>query len=213
MNIILILIAMNASMFLSNDDAKEYFAEGNHYFINSEYNSAVKYFTKAINEENDAYEVYFLRAISYSYLNNPELSIADYNKIEDVKYMKRHIIFNNRGIEYSKLHKADEAINDFTKAIEFMPNYADAYNNRGHQLEVIGDYKNALIDYYKAIEFEKTDDKQIYYYNAARLESIIGSENYALVLLDKAIELNPEFTQAVELKEKFKNKFANYIKN
>lgn len=209
MNIILMILAMNASVILNNKDATESFEKAYQYFVNSEYNKAVKYFTKAIEKENDAYEVYFLRALSYSYLNNSELSIADYNKIADVKYMKRHIIYINRGLEYRKLHKTDKAISDFTKAIEIMPNYADAYNNRGHQLEEVGDYKNALIDYYKAIEYERSNDKYIYYYNAARLESILGSENYALVLLDKAIELNPDFTEAINLKEKFKNKFAN----
>ena len=217
MKLILILLGMiiysSNSMVLVNSEANNSFQKGYDYLVESEFEKAIKYFTKTIKIEEDAYEAYFLRAICYAYLNEHNKAIDDYTAIEDVKYMKRHIILNNRGLEYAKLKMTKEAIDDFSKAIEILPSFAEPYNNRGHQLEELGDFQNALLDYYSAIELDTSSDKQIYLYNAARLESIIGNENYAMLLLDKALSINPEFKEAIDLKEKFKNKFANFIKN
>lgn len=41
------------------------------------------------------------------------------------------IILNTIGILYNQLNKKDEAIRDYTKAIE-IENNANAYNNRGN---------------------------------------------------------------------------------
>ena len=39
--------------------------------------------------------------------------------------------YNNRGIAYDEKGEFDKAIEDYKKAIELNPEYADAYNNRG----------------------------------------------------------------------------------
>ncbi len=44
------------------------------------------------------------------------------------------------------------AIDDYTKAICFNPNYDTAYHNRGVVKAAIGDYNGAISDYNKAIE-------------------------------------------------------------
>lgn len=208
-----ILIYSSNSMILLNSEANNSFQKGYEYFSNSEYQKAIKQFTKTIEIEKDAYEAYFLRAVCYGFINEHTKAINDYDVIENVKYMKRHIILNNRGLEYVKLNQNKNAIKDFSKAIEILPSFAEPYNNRGHQLEELGDFQNALLDYYSAIELDESSDKQIYLYNAARLESIFGNENYAMLLLDKALSINPDFKEAIELKDKFKNKFANLMKN
>ena len=41
------------------------------------------------------------------------------------------IAYNNRGAAYYFRGNVDRGIEDYTKAIELNPNYADAYNNRG----------------------------------------------------------------------------------
>ena len=41
------------------------------------------------------------------------------------------IKFHILGNLFSDLRREEDAINDYTKAIEIDPKYADAYNNRG----------------------------------------------------------------------------------
>jgi len=39
--------------------------------------------------------------------------------------------YNNRGVAYDKKGQYDQAISDFTKALEINPRHDKAYNNRG----------------------------------------------------------------------------------
>jgi len=46
--------------------------------------------------------------------------------------MLEHIlIYNNRGVAYSKIGEYQRAIEDFSKAIHLLPGYADSYFKRG----------------------------------------------------------------------------------
>ena len=47
----------------------------------------------------------------------------------------------------------EEAIQDFSKAIEFNPKYSNAFNNRGLAKSSIGKKLEAIEDFSKAIEF------------------------------------------------------------
>jgi len=211
MNTLLFIMMFSSTLFLVNEDAREYMEKAGKEFSKSNYSKTVDYLDEVIEIESDAYEAYYLRAVSHSYLGNHEKSIADYTVIEDVMYLKRHIIFNNRGLEYAKLNQHQNAIKDFSRAIEIFPNYADAYNNRGHQLEEIGNFQGALLDYHKSIDLANSSDLAIFCYNAARLESVIGSEKEAISLLNQALKINPDFDLALNLKSKFDKKFANLI--
>jgi tetratricopeptide (TPR) repeat protein len=216
MNILIIILMLNANVFIDNEAAKEYYNKGYNFFLNNDYEKAINYFNKTIKVSSDAFEVYYLRAISNDALGNYSDAINDYDKIVDVKYMKRHLIYNNRGLAYTKLNNVNGAIADFTKAIEIKPDFAMAYNNRAYQYEKNEDYKNALKDYYSAIEYDNSInsfDKQIYLYNAARLESVFGNKNYAIILIEEAIEINPNFDLAIELMKKLDSDFADFIKN
>ena len=44
------------------------------------------------------------------------------------------------------------AISDFTKAIKYNPNFAEAYYRRGNTKTLLNDNEGALSDYYKAFE-------------------------------------------------------------
>lgn len=53
---------------------------------------------------------------------------------------------------------------DYSKAIEFNPEYAEAYNNLGLILVGLGDKTKACLDYKRACELGECD-----YYNAAKI--------------------------------------------
>lgn len=60
--------------------------------------------------------------------------------------------YYNRGGDHVKAGLYDEAITDYSKAIELDPRYAEAYSNRGFVYGRKGQFDAAIADYNKAIE-------------------------------------------------------------
>ena len=60
--------------------------------------------------------------------------------------------FISRGVAKSKLGLKKEAIEDYNRAIELEPKYADAFNNRGAAKSKLGLEEEAIEDYNRAIE-------------------------------------------------------------
>ena len=55
-------------------------------------------------------------------------------------------------LAYSDLGQYERAIQDYNKAIQLNPNYAEAYNNRGWAYYCLKQYGKALKDFEKALE-------------------------------------------------------------
>ena len=72
------------------------------------------------------------------------LKVTDYN----------WLVYNNRGIAYYDLGNYKQAIEDYNRAIEIKPDYADAYYNRGIAYNGLGNYRQAIEDYNRAIEIK-----------------------------------------------------------
>jgi len=60
--------------------------------------------------------------------------------------------YYNRGVAYGESGKVEEAIADYTKAVELNPESAEAYYNRGIAYGKSGKVEEAIADYTKAIE-------------------------------------------------------------
>ena len=67
--------------------------------------------------------------------------------------------YNNRGFNNYKNGDFNQAISNFSKAIELIPNYVDAYYNRGLAYYSAEQYDKALADYKKAITFKPNDEE------------------------------------------------------
>ena len=63
-------------------------------------------------------------------------------------------VYLNRGVSYFGVNRIDDAINDFTKAIELDPQLGPAYHNRGlaYCKKMLPD--RAIEDFTKAIELD-----------------------------------------------------------
>jgi len=61
-------------------------------------------------------------------------------------------VFLNRGYYFASKDQYDEAISDYTKALEINPRYIEAYNNRGLAYASKGQYDDAISDYNKALK-------------------------------------------------------------
>ena len=104
----------------------------------------------------------------------------------------------NKGNAYCDQGEFDEAIQEFTKAIELDPEYALAYNNRGVAYDEKGEYDKAIADCNKAIELNPELDEPYFGRGLGYME--LGQKEKAISDFEKSIELseNPALIQAAQ---------------
>ena len=108
-------------------------------------------------------------------------------------------VYNNRGNVYADKGDIENAIKDFTTAIQLIQlpsDLASAHNNRGSAYADKGELDNAIKDYDKAIQLNP-DHAEAYYNrgNAYADKSELGN---AIRDYTKAIELKPDLSHAYD---------------
>jgi tetratricopeptide (TPR) repeat protein len=100
-----------------------------------------------------------------------------------------------RGEHLSDLRQYDQAIAEFTAAIELKPDYAEAYNDRGFAYYLKEDLERAIADFSRAIELRPNYPKA---YNSRGVAYMQGGYGAAKSVpdFDRAIELKPDFRYA-----------------
>lgn len=91
--------------------------------------------------------------------------------------------FYNRGIAYKTAGGLDQALEDFSKAIELDPSFAGAYNNRGGVLRRLGRFSLAIEDYKRSIEIDPSAPA---YYNLGLVYAEIKETELARSNVQKA---------------------------
>jgi len=79
------------------------------------------------------------------------LAGCPYIEIHPTEVEEQHL---NNGMAYFEQGRFDEAISEFTAALETYPRWADAYCNRGAAYLMLGQYERAISDLNKAIELD-----------------------------------------------------------
>jgi len=99
-----------------------------------------------------------------------------------------------RGIENLQKGRYEQAIADFTKALEFMPGTAEAYAGRARSLAKLKRYDRALADYTKLIELDPRSPAAY----VSRGDIFLDLKRYDEALQDysKAIEWAPGYARA-----------------
>ena len=89
----------------------------------------------------------------------------------------------NRGVTYHKEGQLDQAIFEYSKAIEVNPRFVEAYFNRGFAYLNNGQYEHAISDFNKVIEINPKHSKA--YDDREYTRMIINVEKYATLLKKK----------------------------
>ncbi len=167
-------------------------------------NQAIADYSKAIELDPNAANVYNNRGVAYYALDEYDLAVADYSKAIELDPNAANV-YNNRGVAYYALDEYDLAVADYSKAIELDPNYAYGYYNRGVAYYALAEYDLAVADYSQAIEL---DPNYAYsYYNR-------GAAYYALDEYDLAAADFKKYKEAViDLIETLKTKHQEREKN
>ncbi|MGB5617347.1 MAG: tetratricopeptide repeat protein [Desulfobacterales bacterium] len=126
--------------------------------------------------KNDKKKEMFAHAMSCLMKDNIGTSIELLNKILDSDPTDKLVLLA-RGSAYLKSGKAENAIGDFSRAIEVDSGYAKAYHQRGLAQELAGDNDAALKDFDKAIEIDS--EYGAAYFSRATLLTKMGQEDSA----------------------------------
>ena len=101
--------------------------------------------------------------------------------------------YNYRGHTHRRRCNWEEAIEDFTKAIELEPDRDQGYNNRGAVYYEQGNWEEAIEDFTRAIKLNPNNDQA--YYNRGTTYCKQDNPDKAIEDYTKAIELNPDNDQ------------------
>jgi tetratricopeptide (TPR) repeat protein len=108
--------------------------------------------------------------------------------------------FFEQGKTFSSVENADQAIDNYSKAIKINPKFVKAYNNRGIAYVLKKNYDLALADFNKAIKLDPKNGKA--YHNRAIVYSYQGENDKARQDIEKAqslgIAVNPDFFKKIE---------------
>lgn len=142
--------------------------DGDRSYAHGEHERAIDYYSKAL-----------------ALLTSDRISIEGSRLVQ--MYYKRALSCFNTG-------RYDEAVDDFSKVIEYLPNWDEPYYNRGYCYLSTGLYEHAIADFTKSLEIKPCDPIA---YNA-RGVGRMRRDQYELAIDDfaKALEIEPNHRSA-----------------
>lgn len=158
-----------------------------------DYQTAIEAFGRAIDSGDHVIIALINRGIAYESSGQPERAVEDYGRALELtdpapSDTQRAEIHNNRGVAYLAIdRKQQAAMEDFDKAIELRPDYAEAYANRGKIKIDREDYEEAIVDFDKAIELNP------------ELAEAYGNRGLAYQNLSDDENATRDYTKAIEL--------------
>ena len=230
----------NKSIAAGLDDVEIYYVRGNAKQKSGDYEGAMQDYTLTIKQNPDFAEVYYARGLTQLRLDKYQSAIDDLNEAITLKepavyaeaYKARgdakaglgkdtdaktdfSIAYYHYGDEAYKRAEYQEAIKNFNRVLELIPNFALAYNARGNAKVKLGKskvnldglegawqlYQEAIEDCDKAIQLNW--ENPFFYGNrglAKFLRGIIRDADGAIVDYRAAIE---DFTEVVKRKQDF----------
>jgi predicted TPR repeat methyltransferase len=104
------------------------------------------------------------------------------------------VSFYNYGLISKRLHKPQQAFENFSKAIALNPDIAETWNNRGTVLNDLNKYDLAISDFDKAIAINSQYGEA--YANKGKSLTLLKRNDEALAAYDKALSLKPDLAEA-----------------
>jgi len=118
--------------------------------------------------------------------------------------------YNLRGHAYNEAGDYVSAVRDLSQAIAMRPEFGEAYFHRGVAFIRSADYKRALADFRQSLKRDLDSFFLPYvHFNLASVFHAQGNYKQALRSLDKAIELNPRFHQAYQIRAQINRTLGN----
>jgi serine/threonine protein kinase len=125
-------------------------------------------------------------------LNAISISTAPSSTHADKDALRNSRAYNKRGLAHASTRNYEQAIHEYTRAIELGPLYAEAYNNRGSAYLILGSYRQAILDFSRALDLvpdfvAATINRGIAYTAWENYERALADFNQAIALNAKNI--------------------------
>ena len=178
----------NRAIKLNPSDASSYNNRSICYGELGQYDNQIKDISKAIliRPNDDVY--YFNRGHAHYEKEKYSLAVEDFSKA--IKLKPTSDYYCARGSAYGNMGKREQAIKDYTKAIEITSHNEMAYLNRGLQYKDNSQYDLAITDLGKALSLNPKYLKALY--NRAIIYQIQGRYDLSIEDLNRVIDISPE---------------------
>jgi tetratricopeptide (TPR) repeat protein len=170
------------------DDAQSYIERGNSLSEEGHYLEAIDHFSAAIELEPDNAQAHFLRGRAHYDYAVQVVDEASGQRPENAPFLPDEAV-----------QHLEDAIADYTKAIELDPQHTRAYNNRGNAYISLGETESALRDYDTALELDP--DLALTYFNRGLLHYQLGNPEQAIVDLEMYLELVPDADDRAQVED------------
>ncbi|OGD25802.1 MAG: hypothetical protein A2Y56_04200 [Candidatus Aminicenantes bacterium RBG_13_63_10] len=140
------------------------------------------------------------------YLNNPSSGTTSLDQAIDcfdkalALNPKYYLAWNARGLTMVMKGELGSAVESFKKCLEINPSFSEARNNLGSVYESQGLASLAEVEYKKALAEETYPNKELPYYNLARMAFNLNRYDDALSYIQKSLLVSPRFAMAHNLK-------------
>lgn len=165
---------------------KSNFETGKKAFYSDDFETANKMFSGILNMESKDFDVCFYKGLIYYIYFDYEKSAAELTNALTLK--KTAEVFFNRALAYEKLEKYDNALKDYSDALNIDKKFIDAYFNRASLYQQLRQTDKAIKDYGRVIKLNPKDD--IAYYNRGLLYEELGNKEKAIEDFEKAISID-----------------------
>lgn len=190
--------------------------------ILKKYSAAINDFNEAIEYRPDYSAAFFYRAKCYENLGQGRNAIEDFTSAIDYDKSWEGIggissAYFDRGLTYFNLKEANSlnedmnaAIEDWTKTLDLIPNYANAYYNRALAWTILGNHDKAVQDYTEVI---KLDENLLEKTTNEKLATTYLKRSISLNEIGDIEKSNKDFKKAVILMKdipQFETLFSGY---
>jgi tetratricopeptide (TPR) repeat protein len=165
----------------------------NRSYSTKEIKKGLENYKKAIarNPNNASYQ--YGAARLYLMLKSPKEALPLLNRCIELK-PARVDCFCYRGLTHYQLGEYDQAIKDFTRAIELDPHHemiTDVHRNRAAAFYAAGRYLRAIEEYDRAIDLDP-QSSEAYLFRGQSYERLMHDHRRAIMDYEKAVELDPK---------------------
>lgn len=171
-----------------------YEKQANEKYYQGKYFEAIELFNKALEEDPNNANCYYLRGLSYT-LNgraNDDKALADLTKA--LKMNGDNYIYYYIGFIHQRQNKLTEALLDYSASLKDYPDNTDAYFMRALCKSSFNDRYGAINDYDEIIKREKTAKPRVY-----DMATVYNNKAYCLIELNQLTKALPLVNRAIEL--------------